>query len=113
MSSLIEWLESRRLFSATVVQVVSVEQAAMALVKEASQARIDAAASAKTGAADDKALRADLKRLKSVKGNAALLKEFSTREQGAEGEFKKDVTALSNSITKQTKQDVSAGINQC
>jgi hypothetical protein len=110
MSSLIESLESRRLLSGTVT-LADVENAALALGKEANQARIDVAASAKTGAADVKALKADLQRLKKVAGNAALLKEFTKQEQAAAAQFKKDATALATSISKQTKQSIAAGIN--
>lgn len=110
MSSFIESLETRTLLSTTVL-AVGVEQAVSALGKEANQARIDVAASAKTGGADAKALKADLQRLKKVPGNAALLKQFSKQEQAGAAQFKKDATTLANSVSKQTKQDIAAGIN--
>jgi len=111
MSSwLIESLESRRLLSGTVLPA-GVEQAVLSLGKDANQARIDVAASAKTGAADAKALKADLQRLKKVPGNAALLKEFSKQEQTGYALFKKDAKAVASSISKQTKQDIAGGIN--
>jgi hypothetical protein len=110
MAFSIESLESRRLLSATLLQAAGVEQAVLALGKEANQARIDVAASVKTGTADVKALKADLQRLKNVPGNAALLKEFSKQEQAGEAQFKKDATAVATSISKETKQSIAAGI---
>jgi hypothetical protein len=111
MSLLIESLESRKLLSGTVLQAAGVEQAVMALVKEASQARLDAAATAKSGAADVKALKADLQRLKKVPGNAALLRRFSKQEQAAQALFKKDAAAVVSSVSKQTRQSIAAGVN--